>query len=362
MKQAKPNVAFIIGSLSAGGAEKWATDHINTSNNLCNYTLYCLKKENQIFKPKCKIVYLKFNSLLGHFFESYRLLKENKDLEIIHCNLNFSAWIYGIISIILNLKLIAHWHNDTRVFSYNSSCFRKLYYYFSRIFIAISASKVICVSKKAEESFLENNFISRIKKNTLVIFCGTKNFKKGIYQYKKSNNLRLGHFGRFVVQKNHIRLIEIFNLLKKYYPSSYLNLYGEGPLEEDIKECVNSYGLSDSVRFMGVVNDVKRIMYEDTDVFVLPSYHEGLPIVCMEAHAVGLKTIVSSEVSQEIYHKELTCSISLKDDNSEWVKKILESFEDNYSKDEWIKIFSDSKFNIANNSLKIINLYKKTKS
>ena len=71
---------------------------------------------------------------------------------------------------------------------------------------------IVLSPQKPITSFLENNFIARIKKNTLVIFCGTKNFNKGTYQYKKTSSIRLGHFGRFVNQKNHIRLIKIFNV------------------------------------------------------------------------------------------------------------------------------------------------------
>ena len=66
----------------------------------------------------------------------------------------------------------------------------------------------------------------------------------------------------------------------------------------EIKAKVSSKGLSDKVKFLGLRNDVHRIL-QGFDVFLLPSKFEGLPLVLVEAQAAGLNSIVSNCVSKE---------------------------------------------------------------
>lgn len=357
MDKLKKNVAIIIGGLAAGGAEKWVIDHVSTAYEEVNFTIYCLEEKNQHFSPKCKTIFLSFSNILGHFFEALSKIRANRDIDIIHCNLNFSAWIYGLVAIALRKKLISHWHNDTRVFSKGSGFWRKTYFYTSRLLIAFFSRQVLCVSKNAEASFLEWNFVAKLRKNTKVVFCGTCPFEVGDYRYKRSDILRLGHFGRFVNQKNHMRLVEIFEKVLKVYPQSELHLFGEGPLENSIKNYVDDFDLVSKVYFHGAIKDVKRVMYEEIDVFVLPSLHEGLPIVCMEAQSVGLQTIIASSVSHEIHNKYLTHSISLNKSNEFWANRIVGLYLEDHKKLPWISTFDNSHFNLINSSSKIVNLY-----
>ena len=114
----------------------------------------------------------------------------------------------------------------------------------------------------------------------------------------KDSTIVIGHVGRFVQQKNHTFLVDVFKEYHKKNPDSKLLLVGSGPLEDEIKKKVERLGLKDSVLFLGQRDDINKL-YSVMDVFCLPSLYEGLPVVGIEAQATGLPTIFSNGVSHE---------------------------------------------------------------
>jgi glycosyltransferase involved in cell wall biosynthesis len=70
-------------------------------------------------------------------------------------------------------------------------------------------------------------------------------------------------------------------------------LCGVGPLEEALKQKAEEYGLSDRVVFLGYRNDLPDLL-KAADVFLMPSFREGLSRSIMEAMASALPCIVSS--------------------------------------------------------------------
>lgn len=69
---------------------------------------------------------------------------------------------------------------------------------------------------------------------------------------------------------------------------------GRGPLKEELEAIAREKKLSDSVRFMGYRNDIPAF-YAMADIFVFPSFREGLSVSVMEAMASG-KPIVCSRI------------------------------------------------------------------
>lgn len=101
------------------------------------------------------------------------------------------------------------------------------------------------------------------------------------------------HVGRFIEQKNHSGLIEIFRRVLQACPEATLLLVGEGPLRSRIEEIVRSRGMGESVRFLGFRDDAPDLVAE-CDLFLLPSIHEGLPVVALEAQAAGVPLVGSN--------------------------------------------------------------------
>ncbi|MCQ2601580.1 MAG: glycosyltransferase, partial [Treponema sp.] len=129
----------------------------------------------------------------------------------------------------------------------------------------------------------------------------------------------VGHVGRFVDQKNHNFLIDIFVEILKLRKNAKLLLVGEGPLQDTIKEKCKPLKIEDKVFFTGVRTDVPEIM-SGMDVFLFPSKFEGLSVSLIEAQIVVPFVVTSDAVSFDTSVSGNICFISLKKSAEVWAK------------------------------------------
>jgi len=96
--------------------------------------------------------------------------------------------------------------------------------------------------------------------------------------------------GRMDDNKNHKMVIDAFAKVADRYPDSRLIFYGKGELLEFLKQRALAAGLKDRILFPGQVTDVADCI-EKAYLFVLSSYLEGMPNTLIEAMALGLACI-----------------------------------------------------------------------
>lgn len=94
------------------------------------------------------------------------------------------------------------------------------------------------------------------------------------------------------VNKNKNHKVGIEALAKLRDKNTYYVICGRGPLMEAHKELAQSMGVGDRVILTGYRTDVADF-YKTADVFLFPSFREGLPVAVMEAMAAGLPCIAS---------------------------------------------------------------------
>lgn len=71
-----------------------------------------------------------------------------------------------------------------------------------------------------------------------------------------------------------------------------LRLVGEGPMRDELKTMAHRLGVADSVSFLGAREDVPELLQE-SDLFVMSSLSEGLPISLLEAVSSSLPSVVT---------------------------------------------------------------------
>jgi glycosyltransferase involved in cell wall biosynthesis len=108
-----------------------------------------------------------------------------------------------------------------------------------------------------------------------------------------------GHYGpviacvaRLTADKGHRDLIAGLPALASCFPAVSLLLAGEGPLRETLAKQAANLGVGERVLFLGHVADVRSVLAA-ADVFVLPSYREGLPNAVLEAMAMGVPVVAT---------------------------------------------------------------------
>ena len=167
----------------------------------------------------------------------------------------------------------------------------------------------------------------------------------------------VGHIGRFMQQKNHTFLIDIFAELKKMNPKARLLLVSEGRLLDEIKEKVSRLGLQDSVMFLGFRNDTNELM-QAMDIFALPSLWEGLPFTLIEAQTAGLPCVISDVISDESIVTDLVRKEPLKESAEYWAKSIIDTYE-NYQRHDVSHLVREAGFDIETSAKWLQEFYLK---
>ena len=142
----------------------------------------------------------------------------------------------------------------------------------------------------------------------------------------------IGHAGRFMTQKNHNFLMDIFSEIRKRREDSVLLLAGDGPLFNMFRDKVRSAGLSDSVIFLGSVHDMERY-YQAMDLFIFPSLYEGLGMAAVEAEISGLPVIASTELPVEAKICDNFHFMPLRDSAVRWAEEALRISDGHVRKD-----------------------------
>ncbi len=108
------------------------------------------------------------------------------------------------------------------------------------------------------------------------------------------NDIIIGTAGRLVPIKAYDIFIEMAVNIRKTQKNAKFLLVGDGPLRNDLEKKTEELNISDSVKLLGFRDDIADIM-NCMDIFVVSSHHEGIPMVVLEAMAMG-KPVVSTKV------------------------------------------------------------------
>ena len=177
-------------------------------------------------------------------------------------------------------------------------------------------------------------------------------------RYGFTDKVVLGHVGRFNIQKNHTRLLTIFDAFLKLQPNAVLVLVGDGELKEQILQQAVSLGIRDKILFAGLQSNVND-WYQMMDLFILPSPAEGLPVVGVEAQASGLGCIFSTGVPDEVLFSDHAIRCSLSDSDSIWAEKIQQLLRQPFDRAQGIDIIRQAGYDISVEALRLQELYLK---
>lgn len=141
-------------------------------------------------------------------------------------------------------------------------------------------------------------------------------------EFALGDKIVVGHIGRYVEQKNHRYLLEIFKEIHNQYENAALLVVGTGKLEKQICSWIKEMGLQDYVVLTGRRFDIPALL-SAMDVFVFPSLHEGMPNTVIEAQATGLPCVIADTITKEADITGLVQYISLDQSPEYWAHAAL---------------------------------------
>lgn len=169
------------------------------------------------------------------------------------------------------------------------------------------------------------------------------------------SQLVIGHVGRFSKVKNHAHLVRLLTELRARGVDAVLVLCGDGELHGDVQDMVEKTGLGSSARFLGVRDDVSRIV-NSFDVFVFPSLYEGISLALIEAQANGLPVLASDAVSGESLLLPSTEGMSLGSPIGDWADAVIR-LSRNGRAEGTIEVLADAGYEIHRAARELADTY-----
>lgn len=334
MEKEPIRVLQIIGIVCGGGVEAVIMNyyrHINRNKVQFDFVVDGYEKtllDDEIKSLGGKVYHVEpyKKNIFRYMSQIYHIVRDYH-YDIVHSNMNtlsvfslFPAWLAGAHQRIL--------HNHST--SVRSEGMRSVMKIVLRPFAPLFANRYAACSRLAGDWMYGEKMMASGKVTVInnAIDLNEYAFSQELRRkYRQELNIPadafvVGHVGRFMYQKNHAFLIDVFREVARQNPKAILMLVGDGELRPEIEQKVASYDLTDKVHFLGLRKDVKEL-YNCMDVFVLPSWYEGLPVVSVEAQANGLPSIFSNQVTKESSLTKSVTFLSLSSGAVNWSAHIL---------------------------------------
>lgn len=282
-------------------------------------------------------------------------LGSHPEYDVVHCHMLLNSMFPLLAAKKAGVKMrIAHSHNtENRKYGLKA----KLYERLAKWTIAQTATHKIACGEAASAYLFPG------AKDVWILLNGV-DLEDLVHKQSKLTSRQFSHLGQKIIQvgrlsevKNPFFTIEIAQELKKQNINAKIYLIGQGDLESDIQKRIEQLNLQNQIETMGVRSDVPDLMAE-ADLLLMPSFHEGFPVVLVESQAIGLPALVSTKVSKEVDLGVDLIQFLTINSAQDWIEKIkrIDSFK-RLSSDERFDRLTEAGLNVKMNAQKLTYLY-----
>lgn len=244
-------------------------------------------------------------------FQNFKVYKQLKQLMItehfslVHCHTPMGSVMARLAARATKTVPVIYTAHGFHFFT-GASVINWLFYYPIERYLSRFTDEQICINKedymRAKKSFHANHvsYIPGVgldlKKISKTIDVTLKKSELGL----PLDKIILLSSGELIKRKNHETVIRAIAKLSQDTTTSHNNPFnqihyvicGHGELTQHLKQLAEELNVLDSISFLGYREDMMEI-FQIADVFVFPSYQEGLPVALLEAMAYGLPVICS---------------------------------------------------------------------
>lgn len=277
-------ILYVITGLGVGGAEKVVAELADQMLKRGHQVKIAYLKGEAIVCPQSseiELVYLGFENLKSFrcAYQNYKKILENFQPDVVHAHM-VHANIFTRVSrtFIPVPKLICTAHNSNE-----GGKLRMLAYKFTNHLSDLNTN----VSNEASKSLIAKGAFNKNNLTTVYNGIDLKKFdRKDSICKLNSNVINFICVGRFNEQKDYPNLFRAISLLKDKVPDLKFkfSIVGDGELRSDLEVLIESLNIKKYVELLGKRSDIPDLL-NAADFFILPSKHEGLPTVVIEAMA-----------------------------------------------------------------------------
>lgn len=358
-------VAQIIGKAINGGTESFAMNyysHIDRSKVQFDFFVESTSKiidREKIDSLGGRVVLIPSYTHIFKYIKTLKKLFKDGGYDIVHSNMNALSVFALYAAKKAGVKIrIAHSHSTTNKKEHLRNFIKNILRLFSKKY----ATHYFACSELAGRWLFGDKTFDEGKVTVINNAIELERYKFNEQtrdtlrtQYGLTNQFVIGHIGRFMSQKNHTFLIDIFNEVQKHRTDARLLLIGDGPLYDEIVNKVHTLNLDDKVILTGVKQNASDY-YNAMDIFVFPSLYEGFGMVLIEAQANGLPCVASTEIPREVNIAGQVDFVDLDDAAEFWAKHILH-LDTNIDRLGYFNKMRNSSFDIKNEAKKLEERY-----
>lgn len=335
----KISILYVITKLELGGAQKQLLKLIEHLDQEKFLPFLFTAKDGLLLQEAQSItgLRLKKSRYLGRSInplkdllalaEIYLFIKNNK-IDIVHTHSSKAGILGRWAARLAQVKIILHTVHGWSFNNYQNLLKQKIFKFLERLCARFS-HKLVVVSNFDRDKGLAHH-IGKAEKYCLIRYGIDYNeFDSSKYQnFKEKLGIRadypvVGMISCFKPQKAPQDFIRAALLVNKVIPQAKFILIGDGILRRNIEKLIKKFGLDGKVILTGWRRDIPTI-FSATDIYVLTSLWEGLPITVLEAMRSSLPVVVTNTGGVgEIVKEAETGFLVSPQDNRELARKVI---------------------------------------
>jgi glycosyltransferase involved in cell wall biosynthesis len=206
-------------------------------------------------------------------------------------------------------------------------------------------NRIVAVSEDVKKFCIINENIDPQKISVIHNGVDPNKFDQGLWHDEEKQELRqqlaisknflvVTTIGRLHPIKGHKYLIDAAEMILDHFPQVKFLIIGTGEIKHIIQDRIMRSGLDEKISLLGTRSDIPFLL-SISDIFVLPSLHEGMPNVVLEAMAAKIPVVATSVGgTNEIIIHNKTGLLVPHSDSSAITNAILELIVDRNKREE----------------------------
>lgn len=356
-------ILHIIGKMDRAGAETMLMNlyrNIDRSKVQFDFVTFTYDKadyDDEIRALGGVIIPIVANNSLGRMLKLYQFLQAHSEYQTIHSHVLLNNAFHLTAAFLAGVKKrISHSHNTSNGVS---NPLAKGYEIFAKKIInRLATHKIACGHAAA-------NYLYNDDKNVLTLpnAVDVQHIHQTVEKSRVSsqhlfdrNKLNIIHVARFMPVKNHRFTLDIAEAMIEKRTDFIIHLVGDGVLRQEIEHQIRERNLGKYINLLGVCSNVIELM-ANADAMILPSLHEGFPVVLVESQAVGLPTLLSDTIAQEVDLNLGLVQFLPLNDAKDWALGICSLKKYEVSNEKILENLSNLGFDVSQNSKILEKIY-----